>query len=149
MCIYTWCESHAVGEHGALDDVEVGPDVEGEEAEADHAEALHGDDDERVHGGGARRRLEAHHAHRAQEGEDLGDAEGDEEHPHPDDLLGAGDLGDVGAAAVDLDVAEGRRLVRPDLRRHQEHGHLGPHRPEEDAREAQQDHHDLKRVSFK
>ena len=59
-------------------------------------------------------------------------------------LLGARNLCDVGAAAVDLDVAEGRRLVRPDLRSHEEHGHLGAHRAEEDAREAQQDDDDLR-----
>lgn len=87
-CTCTWCEGHAIRQHGALDDVEVGPHVECEEAEAHHAHALHGDHHEGVHGGGPGRRLEADHAHRAQEGEHFGDAEGDEEHPHPNHLEG-------------------------------------------------------------
>ena len=150
----------AVGQHGALDHIQVGQDEEDEEAEADDVHRLEADDDQRVRDATLRRRLEEAHSERAGEREDLGKQEGEEHGPDPHNLnedetveltiyyhvivinisqthsLAVRDLRDVVLAPVDLHIAEGDRLHRPDLRGHHEEGDLSCDAPGEHDAEA-------------
>ena len=79
-------ECDAVGDHGALDHVQLGQDDEDQEGETDGVHRLEDPDDHEVREGAASGRLEDANPSGAKEAAQLGHGEGEQDAPDPGDL---------------------------------------------------------------
>ena len=79
-------EGDAVGDHGALHDVQLGQDDEDEEGESDGVHRLEDPDDDKVGEGGTASRLEDADSGGAKEAAEFGDPKRETETPNPSDL---------------------------------------------------------------